>query len=735
MGCGASSVRVSNQPQSQRTRTLKPSQTVMTVDISSDAEERLKKSFDIMMKDISKIALPSNQMTIVCLTNDAFPILCDSIDSNQNYDEDSEETEEEDNQNSSHLKLPIIAASYSKSGRLVCYSQLTYLTNNVLQNESTMKLVTRTINWLCDGKVGDSPIGIFTSSEEMNKTIVQCLKKLNMNPIEDTSLQTDLSNSKLVILTSDLDTSDPRLYSKLIEFTMGGGGIIVFYNHSADPKLEINSFLRHYGLSYSSKLIHQDEDDNLPLIDANTDFDKMKIHNFIYVKEMITELLDSDKPDFVQLDSLITEFRYYMKCADERQDQSLQDVANYAWDYLIRTKYSENDKICNDVRQCIVIALILDLYQKLPLRLTAEIPETRVFPGIPGDVNLTYFSKQIDMPDTSWVSTGLYLPPGQIGTVKSPDSCPELIIQVGSHNDSLLNKEFPWKRWPMITVGFSVIEAEIEIGTQFGGIVYIYSEDGSIEGIDLEFANFCEYPYYSHKDKSIWERTKDIPVPFGEIEANSIIFTLPVSHMKKLDMCEICTKFNKMHHEILNFLSSPLLHQDRIIFDIDTPSNDKYCGYPIYENIDIIEPLFNNLGKPNILLFNLLVRIATVDIRENSFDSEIERSFSTVAACLGLQAIFSDFSPSQFEGEFEFPPLFEEFWKIHSKNKTWIPSALSKIQDPQYSLSDVPEDTFIVFVREMGNISKFDFTKYLDKIYPIPLNITDNLENLPPFTE
>ncbi|OHS96292.1 hypothetical protein TRFO_37534 [Tritrichomonas foetus] len=764
MGCGTSAPRVSNATKKARPQPVLPSQTVMTVSISPDAEERLKKSFEIITKDIKKVALPANQMTIVCLTGDTFPILVAPIEAAaQTSDDENSELNSEDNNlsNSNHestrntissknntntennenniivdddsLSLPIIAASYSTSGRLAVYSQLTFLTNAILQIENTMKLVTRTINWLCDGKVEDTPIGIFTKTPEMNETIVHCLKKLNMNPIEDTNISTDLSQSKLIILTSDLDTSNNQLYAKLVEFTLDGGGILVFYNHSSEPSFEINNFLLHYGLSYSYKLIREDEED-VPIINTISDFNKIKLHNFIYLKESITELLDNDDPDLEQLDILITDFRNYMECADERQEQSLLDLANHAWDYLNRTNYSQDNLLCQDIRQCIVMVLILDLYKKIPLRLTMEIPETRIFPGIPGKVNLSHYSKQIELPDVSWVSTGLYLPPGCVGEVKSPDKVPELIVQVGSHSTSLLNENAPWKRWPMITVGFPIVDDVIQIGSQFGGIVYISSEDGNIEGIDLDFDGFSEYPLYSSKDPSIWEKTKDLEVPIAEIETNSLIFTLPTIYMKKYDLPKICERFDKLHHIMINFLSAPLLHQDRIVFDIEAPRENKYCGYPIFEDLERIDQLFSNLDKPNFPLFNELIRIATCDIRENCFDNGIERAFATVAACLAFKEVYPDFDPYMFRHEMKVPCLFSEFWKIVQKgDKDWISKALSKFQDPSYILSNVPEDTWIAFVRELCIVGKHDFTEFLDKVYPIPLNSAYNQLSLPKF--
>ena len=750
MGCGVSSPKVQNTPKrtAPKPAPVLPSQTIMTVNASLDSDERLKKSFEIITKDITKVASPGNQMTIACLTGDTFPILVAPIEKDDNLS-DTQTKDESENQNenrdtedvlSDTISLPIIAASYSSCGRLVCYSQLTFLTNAILQIEQTMKLVTRTINWLCDGTVENSPIGIFTRTSELNKTIVSCLKRLKMNPIEKTNLDTDLSKSKLVIITSDTDTSDIKLYGKLIEFSLGGGGILVFYNHDVNDEdsnsLEINNFLLHYGLSYTNEMINIDGDET-SVVNACQDFNKIKMHNFAYLTELLTEILDLERPDARQLDKVFSDFRYYMNCNDERQNQSLIDLSTHAWNYLTRTNYSQNGLICRDISQCIVALLILELYRKIPLRLTKTIPEVEYFPGLPDQSissSLSDFTRQIELPDSSWVTTGLYLPPGCIGIVKSPDIFPDISILVGSHSESLLMKEGPWKRWPLVTFGFSINDDSIEVGSQFGGIIYVSSEDIDVEALELDFEGFSEYPRFCDSDPSVWERTKDIKVPFGEIELHSLIFTLPTSYMLKLDLPQISEKMSTMHQAIINFLNPTLLSPVRIVFDVEVASDKSSTGYPIVETIDMIEPLLTNLNKPNIELFNLLVRISITDIRENCFDPCKEKAFATVAACLAFKEVFPDFTIDKLPS-IEKPKLFDELWTIHTKgNEEWIPKTLKKFQDHNYMLSNVPEDMWISFVRELCRIGEHDFTDILDKIYPIPLYVSDSKsDNFPKF--
>lgn len=735
MGCSSSSIQVQTMPKRQKAAPVLPSQTIMTVKASLDSDERLKKSFEIITKDINEVASPPNQMAIVCLTSDTFPILVAPNDDEENETENQEPKENQGELIDTTIRLPTIAASYSTSGRLVCFSQFTFLTNAILQIGQTMKLVTRTINWLCDGKVEDSPIGIFTKSPELNETLVSCLKRLNMNPIENTDLQTDLSESKLIIVSSDVDTSDTSLYAKLVEFSMGGGGILVFYNHNDEQDLSVNNFLLHYGLSYSSYIINQNEED-CKLLQTNHDFDKMKLHNFVYLKELLAEVMDLERPDATQLDTVVTDFRFYMNCTDDRQVQSLVDLANHAWDFLNRTNYNKNGEICPEPNQKIVALLLLDLYRKIPLTSTLTIPESRIFPGIPGeeiDSYLDNHTKLVEFTDSAWVTTGLYLPPGRVGVIRSPEPFPDLVIQVGSHTISLLPKEREWHRWPLITYGFYITDEAIEVGSQFGGIVYVTSEDPEIEALELDFEGFCEYPRYVQSDPSIWTKTKDLKIPLGEIETNSIIFTLPSSYMYKLNLAQITEKFELLHHAILTSLGSSFEHQARVVFDIDLPEDDSYCGYPISEKIDMIESLFNNINKDNLQLFNFLVKVATSDIRENSFDDVIETAFATYAVCRAFIEAFQKFDPYKLRG-FKPPKLFDELWIIHNKgNKSWIPKALSKFQDPSYVLSNIPEDTWIAFVRELSRVGKHDFTNLLDKIYPIPLNMPDSLQNLPKF--
>ncbi|OHT11512.1 hypothetical protein TRFO_18951 [Tritrichomonas foetus] len=713
MGCTASSTsfRVANAKQRPKTPEVQPSQTIMTVKSSVNSEESLRQSFDLITLDVKKVASPANQMPIVCLTGDAFPILVAPIS------------------DSDPLQLPIVAASYSRLGRIVCFSQLTFLTNTILQMEQTMKLVTRSINWLCDGVVEKTPIAIFTKNAETKQIIAKCLLKLNMNPIEEDS---DMSNSKVIVLTTDVDTSDHNFFSELVHFLIKGGGIMVFYNHSPDQSFTINNFLIRYGLSYSYQLINVDCDET-PILTTCTDFYEIKNHNLINLKDILVDVLDEDEPDLTSLEDVVTDIRHYLFCADERQVSPLVDLLNHAWDYMNKSNYSQNGLICRDMRQCIVAVLILDIYRKIPLQCVMPIPEASIFPGSTKSLELGCFSKQFDIPDASWISTGLYLPPLVVGRIKVAEKCPGLTIQVGSHSESLLTKCGPLKRWPMITFGFSMIDESIEVGSPFGGIIYISSDDESIESIDIEFIGFAEYPVFNVSDPSVWERTKDIEAPFGEIETNSLIITLPTEKMRKLNLPLLCDMFGKMHHSIITFLGSPLLHHDRIVFDIELADDNKRTGYPIVEKIDDIDKLLNNIQSPTIKLFEQFSRIAVDDIRENLFDHNIEHALGTVAAAIAFQKVYPKFDPFNFKG-LKTSGLFEIIWKIHFQGKQdWIPQTLIKFQDSSYIISNIPEDTWIQFVKELCITAKYNFIPLLDTFYPIPLNVIESLQDLPIF--
>ena len=407
-----------------------------------------------------------------------------------------------------------------------------------------------------------------------------------------------------------------------------------------------------------------------------------------------------------------------------------------SWNYLRATGYNQDGKICPLLQQAIVTVLLIDLYTKLPPEQIKPIPEYEILPGKTGEVELTDYERDIQLQSYTYMSTGLYLPAGIIAEIEIDEPMPEVHVHIGAHNESLISKPSPWKRWPLCVSVFPLSKTVTKVVSSFGGIVYVAcnNTNGENKSIHIKFKNYCLHPIADYRDSSQWENTKDLEVPWGEIYAENLIITLPTSKMREIsDFTDIYSKLSKLVNLLAEFLSFEIERPYRIVFDIDLPDDQPSFEYPIVFLEEDMNGILCELDHPSHILFKALTVLGIVSIREDCFDQMTETALAHVAGSVAMKAIWPDFDPLEILGD-QSPPLFKEFWKIHNFNNTVLHDTLKIYQNPEYPISDVKDDTWISFVTNMCRISKHNYIRVLQKVKPIPLNISLSVNGLEEFT-
>ena len=685
----------------------------------------ISQCFEMIVSNVKTIAAPSNMMPIVCLSEEAFPIVTSFL-----HLEDSTPTE---------IQLPIVAGSISGNGRVICFSQLQFLSPKCIRVADTKQLIVNAMNWIFGGQNSMTPAITLGFDKMVQQSILKTFNEIGFF-IENGSFKAAFNQYKAIIIPSDIDLSDPEKMKKVTDYVMeDGGGLVVFYNHteSGAMNIPINKLLIQFNLSYTFCLLNEDMDpsDNIQM---PMSYSYIKESNFIPLLSRFKSIVKQAHVDTSALDDLVTTLRYYiMVCDDSKHAEKLEEIFKYAWDFLIKTNYHTEEGICPDVTHGIVVVLLLDLYSKLPQDQVKPIPEHEEFPGKTGNVQLSDFQITIQLQNETWISTGLWLPAGVIATVECESPMPDIHVQIGSQHESLLAKPGPWKRWPSTVSVFPLTEKETSVVTAFGGIVYIAvnnSNEQDPRPLTINFHGFCKHPMADCDDPKVWEETKDIDVPWGELKAGNVIFTLPSSELRNIDNFDLINeKFKIIVTEIINYMKFKLERPYRFVFDIELPDDCPSCGYPLVFSVDDIDGILRSFDQPTAQLFTAVTLMSIVSLREDVFDQVTETAIATIATSIVFQKLFPDFNPLEFAG-ISLPTLFHELWEIHSRfDPELIPKTLQKFQDPSYQLLDAPEDMWIAFVRETCRIGKRDFTKLLERSRPIPLNISISLQGLPPY--
>jgi len=683
-----------------------------------------KDNFHQISIEVHSLKCPPGMVPIVCLTTDSFPITSSVLNL-----EDTQPTE---------IRLPIAAASCSDKGRIFCISHINFLSDSYFYSEDTSRLLYNVFLWLTRQAPITTPILLINVIDIYSDAIRSCFETQGFS-IQRGDFSYDFASYQIILITSDISLNSPMDYQKLTDFVARGGGLVCFYAPNtlniASLEAPVNTFLQQFGLAYSYCILNRHNPTRLS-VDVPIIFEQISFCHFISLVNEFNSI--SKRKDVVaaQLDDLVTALRYHVLVSGSKQNKMVNDIYKNAWHYLKNTNYHTPDGICPSVTHCIMAVLIQDICAKLPLESIKASPEVSEFPGETGNVEIGDHALEVRLHEESWISTGLWLPAGHIGEIISGTGIiPGLHVQIGSHTESLLTKQGPWKRWPSVFSSLELTGEVTQIASSFGGIVYIaVSElDEKVERkVRLTFKGFCRHPRAVISKPSVWEQTREFDVPWAEMYSKTLILTLPTKDLERIDNIDlVLDHLDSFVISVSKFMNYTVNRPYRVVFDREIARDDLECEYPVVLLMDDMDGVLFQLEAPSKGLFKLVSLIAVVSIRENYFDSLVEAAIANLVACVVLKEHYSWFEPSLLP-ELQFPPLFAELWIIHTRiNNLLIPSLLEHSQDLNAAVYDSPEDMWIAFVRDLSHEGNCNFSTLLERARPIPLNLSKSLMSLP----
>jgi hypothetical protein len=520
---------------------------------------------------------------------------------------------------------------------------------------------------------------------------------------------------------------------QIMAFTRAGGGVGVFFNapEQLAPVVPVNRLLLQFHLAYTFFLLDEGAEPPAP-IPVPESYAQIRDVNLIPLLARFKATVKQSCVDDQALEDVVTSLRFYIAVCDDSHCEELEQVSDYCWDFLRRTEYSTPEGVCPEISQGLAALMLYDLSLKLPPSKVVPFPEHAVFPGKsdespPGPPELP-----IQMALEAWMHTGLWLPAGAIGVIDCDQAHPDIHVQIGAHHNSLLEQPGPWRRWPLVITLRGLTTPHVEIASPFGGIVYLVAlAEEPPEPFTIHLQGFVKYPLKDASDPAVWEDTKDCEVPWGEIVAGGVIFTLPTEEVKRLDVDVIHAKFSVIVGEIRKYVGEVPAQPFRIVFDVALPASGSE-RYPLVFLLDDIEGILNTFGEPTPELFKAVMLMVAGAIREGSLDDQTGTAIAAVATGVVFQKLFNGFDPLDFEG-IPRPTLFNELWEIQKKDPKVIPATIGRTRDESWPTWGVQDDMWIAFVRELCKIGKKDFTKLLERAWPIPLNISQSLQGLPAF--
>ena len=690
---------------------------------SVDYTEEQKEYYSQITMEVLSVKCPPGMVPVVCITKDAFPIIASDLSL------EDEQTAE--------IKLPIAAASASEKGRIFCLSHINFLSDTIFLSEDNSRLFYNILIWLCQRNQLTSPILLICDSGVFKESVSYCFETQGIAVTMGT-VDSDLSKYQVVIISSDLDLTNRELNEKFTKYIADGGGLICLYSPPVDPsdmQIPINPFLIHYGLAYTYCTLNR-HPPNRMVVSVPSSYQMIKYIHLIPMADEFNLISMQNEIDAAQLDDLVAALRYHVLVSGEEQNIILKSIFQHAYNYLKTTNYNSPEGLCPVLTQCIMVVLIQDIITKLPVEFITAAPEAKDFPGLCPPESVATHELEVRLRNEMWMSTGLWLPAGKVGhIIMHTGTTASLTIQVGAHTESLLTRQGPWKRWPVVYSTFDLNGEITKIASPFGGIVYIVVQDldpAEEHRAKLTFEGFARHPRAVIGKPEIWEQTKNFGAPWAELYSKMIIFTLPTEKLAKIENVDTAlSHLDDIVTHVTQFMSYTMNRPYRVVFDVQLATNSIECEYPIVLPIEDLEDVLVHYDTPTVALFGLVARFALVSMREDYFDPLVEVAIANLVACVIINEFFPGFDPNIFK-DFTFPPLFPELWVIHQHiNPNLIKTLLNMSQQPDAQVFDSTEDMWIAFVKDLSFIGKYNFTRLLERARPIPLNLTKTLAELP----
>ncbi|XP_020853655.1 TRPM8 channel-associated factor 2-like [Phascolarctos cinereus] len=173
------------------------------------------------------------------------------------------------------------------------------------------------------------------------------------------------------------------------------------------------------------------------------------------------------------------------------------------------------------------------------------------------------------------------------------------LVQIGCHSDDLTvyNKT---ARAPVVVYQQYLDKPYNSISSLWGGLLYIIVPHGcSLGNTSVNFTGAVPAPYFILGKTSVEEWKNSIrhyPVPWGELQAESIILTVPAEKLQHLENPEpVLHLWNEMTEAIakLGGKTSPFPRHERIVTDVQISTGWMHSGYPIMGHLDIVDCLLS----------------------------------------------------------------------------------------------------------------------------------------------
>jgi hypothetical protein len=235
------------------------------------------------------------------------------------------------------------------------------------------------------------------------------------------------------------------------------------------------------------------------------------------------------------------------------------------------------------------IALSLQIEEAFaaPAMKVKALPAAKAFPGQPREdaPRLTKI-ESINASIHDWRGIGLMAAAGELVEVTLPAEHAKQgwRVQIGCHVDDIAHLG-EWRRAPRVAGSWPLDEGTTKVVSPFGGLVYILPGEKAAGQVQVKVRGAVEAPRYvlGRTTPEEWRRQRALGAPWAEIEAPSIILSVPAAEVRALeDPRPIAAKWEEALRACADLAGLVARGRpERVVADVQLASGQLRAGQPL----------------------------------------------------------------------------------------------------------------------------------------------------------
>ncbi|EDM15519.1 similar to experimental autoimmune prostatitis antigen 2 [Rattus norvegicus] len=477
-----------------------------------------------------------------------------------------------------------LAAARFGRGRVVLAGH-----ESLILNQTMLPFVLNALRWLMGNQTGR--IGL---ASEM-----KALKSVLPNSSFEWSETELLTNDLSVFCSCSLGKTDPK---KVEEFVAEGGGLLIgaeawmWGRRNPDSNCMTqypnNIILKRFGLGIISQVVQRGR---FPV--PNPEVINYHIRRALSQYESVIHSQGSSLQEG-WLNKLSQDCFYMFQMTHQRisiydsvKEHALKMIQSQGFPSV-----TEQHPITKGSSQAFLLSLAYELF-KSGVDRSQLLPPPTLLPPTESPMTIKISTGN----DNSWVSTGLYLPEGQVAQVTLPTEAThaKLKVLIGCHIDNISQAK-TYIRPPVMTYVYHLTSSQTSISWLYGGLLYIMVPDKyNQDNVSVTISGAVSAPYF-RLGKTTQEEWKNLiehsKAPWGELATDNIILTIPTVNLKVLqDPYPLLQLWDKIVKAVAKLAARPFPFQrpERIVLDKQISFGFLHSGYPIMGLIIIVEGIIN----------------------------------------------------------------------------------------------------------------------------------------------